>query len=212
MTNLKSITASSPNKTNWSPSSPPVAATQPPVLRALRRLLWPTRNNDNRSIADEPIISDSITDSKGLQNSIRVLTDGMDEHEVHCCKKEEANQVIRALQKKAAMQIEEGKLHDALNNLNNALSLQQKLYGTHHSEVASTLNMMGEVLSGMGEDYRYMAMTAFEESLAIRQGLEPGSEDTAVTLKNLWLLFHQSNIAREDTTIFNDFGSNDQVQ
>jgi len=134
----------------------------------------------------------------------------LDEPEVHCCKQDEANEVIRGLQKKANHQIDDGKLQDALQNLNNSLALQQKLYGKKDARAARTLNMMGEILSNMGEDYRYMAMSALEESLAIRQELEPGSEDTAVTLKNLWLLLHQSNVSissaeKEETTTFHDF-------
>jgi len=121
-----------------------------------------------------------------------------DEHEVHFCKKGEANEVIRALQKKAEAQIEEGRVQDALHNLNSALAMQQKLYGKRHARTASTLNKIGEILSNMGEDYRYMAMSALEESLAIRQELEPGSEETANTLKNLWLLFHDSNVSSDE--------------
>merc|ERR1712216_519894 len=91
-------------------------------------------------------------DSKHLQNSIMLLTESNmdDHHEVHCCKQDEANAVIDALQKKAAAQIDEGKLHEALHSLNNSLTLQQKLHGKKHPAVATTLNMMGEVLSNMG--------------------------------------------------------------
>ena len=124
-----------------------------------------------------------------------VLTEdeGGDEHEVHCCKKGEADEVIRALQKKSETQMNDGRRQDALHTLNSALAMQQKLYGKKHPKTAFTLNRIGEILSGMGEDYRFMAMSALEESLAIRQELEPGSEETATTLKNLWLLFHESN-------------------
>mmetsp|Transcript_1802 Transcript_1802/g.3871 ORF Transcript_1802/g.3871 Transcript_1802/m.3871 type:complete len:232 (-) Transcript_1802:94-789(-) len=214
VTSLKSITASSPTKTNWS-SRPPAGITQSRACRALRRLLWPRR--DDYHTDNEPIISDSISDSKHLQNSIMLLTENMEEHEVHCCKQDAANEVIHALQKKAAVQIDEGKLHDALHNLNNSLSLQQKLYGKNHPKVATTLNIMGEVLSNMGEDFRFMAMSALEESLAIRQELEPGSEDTADTLKNLWLLFHQSKVAissveKEGSTTVQDAEASTQVQ
>mmetsp|Transcript_9303 Transcript_9303/g.14021 ORF Transcript_9303/g.14021 Transcript_9303/m.14021 type:complete len:232 (-) Transcript_9303:148-843(-) len=197
VTSLKHITASSPAKTNWSShyySSPPS-----PVRKALRRLLWPGRINPSTGDDDEPIISDSISDSKHLQNSIMLLTEdeSKEEHEVHCCKQGEADDVIRALQKKSEMQIDDGKLQDALHNLNSALALQQKLYGKTHPKTAFTLNRIGKILSDMGEDYRYMAMSALEESLAIRQELEPGSEDTATTVQNLWLLFHQANISSD---------------
>mmetsp|Transcript_18807 Transcript_18807/g.34671 ORF Transcript_18807/g.34671 Transcript_18807/m.34671 type:complete len:84 (-) Transcript_18807:59-310(-) len=79
-----------------------------------------------------------------------------------------------------------------------------------HVRTASTLSTIGQVLSNMGEDYRYMAMSALEGSLAIWQELEPGSEDTANTVKNLWLLFHESNITissadKGETTTFQDF-------
>lgn len=143
------------------------------------------------------MISDSISGSMRLQKSIMEVTshdEDAAEHEVHCCKQGEAKEVIRALQKRAEAQIDDGRLCEALQNLNNSLALQQKLYGRRHARVASTLNTIGEVLSNMGEDYRYMAMSALEEALAVRQEMEPGSEDTANTLKNLWLLFHESNI------------------
>jgi hypothetical protein len=164
--------------------------------------------------SDQVLISDSISESKRLQKSIMVLTqdESMDENEVHYCKHDEANGVILTLQKKATKQIDEGKLHEALHNLNKSLALQQKLYGKKHASVAATLNTMGEVLSNMGENQRYMAMVALEESLAIRQDLEPGSEETTVTLKNLWLLLHESNVGissdgREGTSVFQDFGA-----
>jgi hypothetical protein len=170
--------------------------------------------------SDDPIISDSISDSKRLQKCIIGLPLEEDvakpvvveKKEVRCCKKEEADQVICALQKRAKKQINEGRLDSALQNLNNSLSLQQKLYGKTHPKVAETLNTMGTVLSNMGEDYRYMAMSALEESLAIWQETEPGSERTADTLKNLWLLFHKSNVAissvsedSEEEITFQDF-------
>eukprot|EP01083_Nonionella_stella_P024804 68354_1 len=153
----------------------------------------------SRCRASPHTISDSITNSNRLQQSIMIsmLSSSIDEPtEVHCCKQDEATKVICALQKKADHQIIDGKLQEALQNLNNSLALQQKLHGKMDARVARTLNTMGEILSNMGEDYRYMAMSALEESLAIRQELEePGSEDTAVTLKNLWLLLHESNIS-----------------
>lgn len=223
MTSLKSITASSPTNTNW--SSRPSAITPPasPARLALRRLLWPRRIDPHDD--DEPIISDSISDSKRLQNSIMILTldesessrdENKDKHEVHCCKQHEANDVICALQKKARTQINEGRLNDALQNLNKSLALQQKLHGKKHPKVASTLNAIGEVLSNMGGSKRYMAMSALEEALAIRQEKEPGSEDTAVTLKNLWLLLHDANVAissadKEESITFQDFDASTQV-
>lgn len=221
VTSLKNIAASSPGKTNW--FSPPAYSHTPPspARRALHRLLWPAAKHiveDTRD--DEPMISDSISDSKCLQRGIMGLaleeSDSLDEHEVHCCKQDEANQVIQALQQKATIQIHEGRLSDALQNLNNSLSLQQKLHGKKHPKVADTLNKIGETLSNMGDDHRYMAMSALEEALAIRQELEPGSEDTAITLKNLWLLFHKSNVAisstdKEETISFQDFDMNTQV-
>lgn len=194
VTSLRNIATSSPGKTSWSsslPSSPPS-----PVRKALIRFLWPSQNDP--STDDEPIISDSISesilDSKRLQNSIMVLTEGKggdEQHEVHCCKQSEADEVIHALQKKSETQIHEGKLQEALHCLNSALALERKLHGKKSAGAAVALNRMGEILSEMGEDYRYMAMSALEESLAIRQESEPGSEDTATTLKNLWLLFHE---------------------
>lgn len=223
VTSLNSIAASSPTKTKWTNASSTLASNPPspsPVRRALRLLLRSTRPSTLISKGDnhinEPIISDSITDSKRLQSSILVLTqdESLDEQEKLCCKQSEGDAVVRALQKKAGMQINEGRLKDALQNLNKSLALQQKIYGKKHSKVASTLNTMGEVLSNMGEDYRYMAMSALEEALAIRQETEPGSEDTAVTLKNLWLLLHQSNVAivnssvdKEEMITFQDFGT-----
>ena len=213
VTSLKNITASSPAKTTWSshpPASPPSPARK--VLNKWSKYLRRNGSTTYDEPIDKPIIlSDSISGSNRLQNSIMVLThdESRDEHEVHCCKQDEANEVIRSLQKKAETQIDEGKLHDALLHLNSALSIQQKLYGKKHA-TASTLNTIGQVLSNMGEDYRYMAMSALEESLAIRQELEPGSENTANTLNNLWLLFHESNIAissadKGETITFQDF-------
>ncbi len=42
-----------------------------------------------------------------------------------------------------------------------------------------------------------MAMSALEESLVIWQELEPGIKERANTLKNLWLLFHESNVSSD---------------
>jgi len=209
VTSLKSIAASSPSKTNWAspPPSPPS-----PARKVLRRLFWPMKNNndDDTSITrniDPPFISDSLSGSQHLQSSIMMLTESMDEHEVHCCKKDEASDVIKLMEKKAKTKIDEGNLNDALTILNNSLALQQKLYGKKSPQVAQTLNTMGEVLSNLGDEYMYMAMSTLEESLAIRMELEPGSEDTALTLKNLWMLFHKSNVAissddKKEETIF----------
>lgn len=194
LTSLESITASSPAKANLSslpPSTNPLSIVSKVCCCLLRRQ---NKVRDTGDADDEPIISDDISGSKHLQHSIMVMTENMDEHEVHCCKKDEADKVIRALQGKAAKQIDDGRLRDALHNLNESLALQQNLYGKKDSRVAATLNTMGEVLSKMGEDYRYMAMSALEESLAIRQEAEPGSEDTVVTLMNLWTLLHESNV------------------
>ena len=232
MTSLKSIAASSPSKTSWSrnnDSNSPDSAPSP-VRRALRRLVqWPkiqTAPDLPACDSDDPIISDSISDSKRLQKCIiglpledvETAKHVVVEKEVRCCKKEEADQVIYALQKRAQKQINEGRLDSALQNLNNSLSLQQKLYGKTHPKVAGTLNIMGTVLSNMGEDYRYMAMSALEESLAIWQETEPGSERTADTLKNLWLLLHESNVAissvgkdAEEEITFHDFDNSTQV-
>mmetsp|Transcript_18807 Transcript_18807/g.34670 ORF Transcript_18807/g.34670 Transcript_18807/m.34670 type:complete len:186 (-) Transcript_18807:207-764(-) len=133
VTSLKSITASSPAKTNWSshpPASPPSPARK--VLNKWSKYLRRNVPTTYDESIDEPImLSDSISDSKRLQNSIMVLTqdESRDEHEVHCCKQDEANEVILSLQKKAETQINEGKLQAALLNLNSALALQQKLYG-----------------------------------------------------------------------------------
>lgn len=232
VTSIKNITASSPTKTKWSNPSPAAEFAPPsPVRRGLRHLLLrglplplSSLSNSSTSKVDdnskEPILSDSISGSKRLQNSIFALTQtgSIDEHEVLCCKQDEANDVINALQKRAAAKIDEGKLQGALQYLNKSLALQQKLYGKQHSKVASTLNTMGEVLSNMGEDHRYMAMSALEESLAIHQELEPGGEDTAITLKNLWLLFHESNVAisrassqTKEMITFQDFDSSAQA-
>jgi hypothetical protein len=76
--------------------------------------------------------------------------------------------------------------------------LQQKVYGKEHSKVGDTLNLIGEVLSNMGEDNRYMAMNSFEEALDIRMNIDPGSEDVATTVKNLWLLLHDVHTHDED--------------
>ena len=136
-------------------------------------------------------------------------------HEVHCCKRDEADDVIQKLQEKARTQIDEGRLHDALQNLNKSLAMEQKLYGKKHPKVAATLNTMGEVLSNCGADCRYTALAALEESLEIRQNqLPPGSEDTAATVKNLWLLLHESNVAissENEETTFQDFDEGGQV-
>mmetsp|Transcript_29216 Transcript_29216/g.61653 ORF Transcript_29216/g.61653 Transcript_29216/m.61653 type:complete len:240 (+) Transcript_29216:203-922(+) len=216
LTSLKSITASSPSRTSWSTKNP--ASPPSPARQVIRRLLWPRQKSHIpcppiNSTDDEPIIiSDSISSSKRLQNSIMLMAQhecrDENENKVRCCKQEEAHEVIRSLQKKAEIQIDEGKLHGALLNLSRKLALQQKLYGKKNPEVALTLNAIGQILSNLGEDSRYMAMSALEESLAIRQDLEPGSEDTATTLKNLWLLLHESNIAivdKNESTIFQDF-------
>lgn len=211
MASLKSIAASSPAKTNWSPI-PHAANAQSPARKAIARLLQPWRN-DKQITHFESMISDSISDSKHLQNSIMVMTEDMNEHEVHCCKQDAATHVIHTLQKKAEWQIDQGNVQDALHNLNNSLSLQQKLYGKKHPKVAITLNRMGEVLANMGADYNFMAMSAFEDSLAIHQESEPGSEDTAVVLNNLYLLFHQMNEVsissanKVETTTFQDFNA-----
>lgn len=134
------------------------------------------------------------------------------EQVVRCCKLKEANKVISSLQSRATTQIDAGNLSKALQYLNRSLALQQKLHGKTHPEVASTLNKIGELLSNMkgtnGEDYRYMALSALEESLAIRQSLnESGSEETAVTLKNMWCLLHDTNVAisgEEESITFED--------
>lgn len=195
MTSLDSIVASSPSKTNWT-SRRTSANILSRVKNACSGILPQQKKVHDSGQADlrrASIISDSISDSRHLQHSIMVVTENKGEHVVHCCKKNEAENVIRTLQWKATKEINEGRLQTALHNLNESLALQQKLYGERDLKVASTLNRMGEVLSKMGEDYRYMAMSAFEESLAIRQEAEPGSEETAATLMNLWLLLHESN-------------------
>jgi len=184
-------------------------------MRALRRLLWPKRIR-NEFVCDEPIITDAISESKHLQHSIITMTESMnEEHEEVCIKHEEADEVLESLQKKASAQIKDGKLHAALHNLNISLAMQQKIYGQQHPKVAGTLNTMGEVLSNMGEEHRYMAMSSFEQSLAILQEFEPGSKETATTLKNLWMLLHQTHVeisvGPDERISFEDFSSCKQV-
>jgi len=122
--------------------------------------------------------------------------DSMDEQV--CCKQKEAKAVIAKLQKRADKHIQEGHLTEALYILNKSLALQQKVYGKEHAKVGDTLNLIGEVLSNMGEDNRYMAMNSFEEALDIRMNIDPGSEDVATTVKNLWLLLHDVHSHDED--------------
>jgi len=145
----------------------------------------------------------------------QVLTerDSLDEQqEVHCCKQREAEGVILTLQKRAEGQIKEGRLSDAAVNLNKVLSMQQKLYGRKHAKVAATLNTIGEVLSNMGEDYRYMSMSSLQRSLEMQQEIEPaGSEDTVNTVNNLWMLLNDENVrisisSEEGTATFQNFG------
>ena len=209
VTSLKNIASSSPGKTSWAPPppvSPSNSPTSSPAVRVLRKLLalprsirgLPSLSSDDDD-DNERLISDSISDSKRLNGAIMQLTQESsidpDSHDVvHCYKLDEATSVISTLQTKADKQINNGQLSDALSNLNKSLTLQQKLYGKRHLHVASTLNKIGEVLSNMGTDNQYMAMNALEESLDIRcEQLEPGSEEIATTLRNLWLLLHDSN-------------------
>ena len=209
VTSLKNIASSSPGKTSWAPPppvSPSNSPTSSPAVRVLRKLLALPRSirglaslSSDHDDDNERLISDSISDSKRLNSAIMQLTQESsidpDSHDVvHCYKLDEATSVISTLQTKADKQINNGQLSDALSNLNKSLTLQQKLYGKRHLHVASTLNKIGEVLSNMGTDNQYMAMNALEESLDIRcEQLDPGSEEICSTLKNLWLLLHDSN-------------------
>ncbi|KAL9187342.1 hypothetical protein ACHAXT_001445 [Thalassiosira profunda] len=219
LTSINSITSSSPSKTKW--SSRPAPSSPNPTRNVFRRLLWGRSGSESsEGEGDEMIIiSDSISGSKRLQKSIAVLAneESEDEVEVHCCKQAEAEKVIRSLLDRANAQIDESNLAGALQHLNSALAMQQKLHGKKDRAVASTLNRIGEVLSNMGEDSRYMAMSAFEESLAIRQesedlaasGRSAAAEDTKVVMKNLWLLLHESNVGisssdRDTSTVIQD--------
>ena len=163
ITSLASITMSSPTSASWNPDispSPSMTSSPPsPARRALNRILKPFSppplpNLDDDD--DDVVISDSIADHHGgLQNSIMQLTtleDSMDESV--CCKQKEAKEVIAKLQKRADKHIQGGQLTDALSILNKSLALQQKVYGKDHAKVGDTLNLIGEVLSIMGEDNR----------------------------------------------------------
>ena len=210
ITSLASITMSSPTSTSWQPDispSPSMTSSPPsPARRALNRILKPFSPPPLPNLDDDDedvVISDSISDHHGgLQSSIMQLTleDSMDEQddEQICCKQKEAKAVIAKLQKRADKHIQEGHLNDALSLLNKSLALQQKVYGKDHAKVGDTLNLIGEVLSNMGEDNRYMAMNSFEEALDIRMNIDPGSEDVATTVKNLWLLLHDVHSHDED--------------
>eukprot|EP01083_Nonionella_stella_P129714 393603_1 len=104
VTSIKSIASSSPAKTNWlkrssTPSTPTSTGEQSPAQRALRHLLsWPKLGTLKESISTYPdaepvLISDSITNSNRLQQSIMIsmLSSSIDEPtEVHCCKQDEA--------------------------------------------------------------------------------------------------------------------------
>ena len=210
ITSLASITMSSPTSASWNPDispSPSMTSSPPsPARRALNRILKPFSPPPLPNLDDDDedvVISDSISDHHGgLQSSIMQLTleDSMDEQddEQICCKQKEAKAVIAKLQKRADKHIQEGHLNDALSLLNKSLALQQKVYGKDHAKVGDTLNLIGEVLSNMGEDNRYMAMNSFEEALDIRMNIDPGSEDVATTVKNLWLLLHDVHSHDED--------------
>ena len=210
ITSLASITMSSPTSSSWNPDtspSPSMTSSPPsPARRALNRILKPFSPPPLPNLDDDDedvVISDSISDHHGgLQSSIMQLTleDSMDEQddEQICCKQKEAKAVIAKLQKRADKHIQEGHLNDALSLLNKSLALQQKVYGKDHAKVGDTLNLIGEVLSNMGEDNRYMAMNSFEEALDIRMNIDPGSEDVATTVKNLWLLLHDVHSHDED--------------
>lgn len=218
ITSLASITMSSPTSTSWNPDispSPSMTSSPPsPARRALNRILKPFSPPPLPNLDDDDedvVISDSISDHHGgLQSSIMQLSSGRQDEQV-CCKQKEAKAVIAKLQKRADKHIQEGHLTDALSILNKSLALQQKVYGKKHSKVGDTLNLIGEVLSNMGEDNRYMAMNSFEEALDIRMNIDPGSEDVATTVKNLWLLLHDVHAHDEDNEERKDTASGAQL-
>ena len=157
--------------------------------------LSPSWDDDNDGNDDDVLISDSVSGSKRFQRSI-ISLDEKDEKETVYCQRKEAAIVVERLKSRAQRIIDqgEGRRTEALQLLNKALTIQQKLYGKNHLDVADTLNSIGCLLSIMGDEYTYMAMDTLEGVMLIRQSLEgEGSEGTALAVDNLWRLFHNRN-------------------
>ena len=194
LTNLKNIASSSPTTSKLAnPSSG--ASSRRNVLTHLWRRRSSVFIDDTLSDSDrlQKGITASLKGSLKSKKSMGTLQDNVDP-EVYCCKKKEGLSVIQKMKKTSIMHIQQGNNHEALKNLNQTLSFQEKLLGENHPDVATTLNLMGVVMGGMGDDYRYMAMTSLEESLRIRQEhFGPGSKETARSAKSLWVLLHKSN-------------------
>lgn len=86
-----------------------------------------------------------------------------------------------------------GDFHGAVQAWNETLTLQRNRLGNRHPTVGTTLNLIGVALAQMDESMSYMALTAFEESLSIKQDNPgPGYEETADAVHNMWILFHNA--------------------
>jgi hypothetical protein len=211
VTSLANITSSSPSKKNWSRRNDDEP--NHPFRKFFDRILL--RRPDDDDIVDDSI---ALGDSKRLQLSIIAEQQRAEDREIYCCSSDEGDYVISKMKKTATFHLSEGHLKEALYTLTKCLALQQKLHGKESVEVAETFNMMGTIMANIGTEYHYRAMTAFEQALEIyQQQLGFGSEESAVCLKNLYLLLHQQRIHiksdEEDKTdvSFHDFNPSTQV-
>ena len=212
VTSLASIASSSPSKKTWSRRNNDDEHSSHSVRKLFDRLLLRKSHVD---IVDDSI---AIGDSKRLQLSIIAEQGIADDREIYCCSSDEGDCVINKMKKTAAFHLSEGHLKEALHTLNKCLALQQKLHGKESVEVADTFNFMGTIMANMGTDYKYRAMTAFEQALELyRQQRGFGSEESAACLKNLYMLLHQHKVDimsdDEDETVvsFHDFNTSTQV-
>ncbi len=184
ITSLKNIAVTSPTKSK-AMNNDKKSSSARQTSRDFFSRMWTKRSSSVR------IVDDSLSSSKIFQRSIKA---DFDDSEVFYCKENEAATVISALKKISIRHICKKEYPQALRSLNHALSFQQKTLGANHPDVATTYHLMGVVMSNIGENYSYMAMTAFEESIRIRQeNFGPGSEEAASTLKSLWVLLHKES-------------------